>query len=156
MTTAVPGDQGKAYGDVNPAFAKATDITGTIHALGTTPSDTGPIEPVGGEHAEQVEPGQHILYTVRGPGSGTRVELIGDEVTVGRSPEAGIFLDDITVSRIHAAFTRLGDEWQISDKGSLNGTYVNRAPVDSHTLESGDEIQVGKYRFKYLCSTQGE
>ncbi|MFZ1362402.1 MAG: FHA domain-containing protein [Candidatus Nanopelagicales bacterium] len=156
MTTAVPGDQSETAGDVNPAFSKATDITGTIHALGTTPSDTGPLDPVGGEHSESVEPGQHVLYTVRGPGSGTRVELIGDEVTVGRSPEAGIFLDDITVSRIHAAFIRSGDTWEISDKGSLNGTYVNRSPVDSHVLEPGDEIQVGKYRFKYLSSTQDD
>lgn len=154
MTTAVPSDQGDVSGDVNSAFAKATDITGTIHALGTTPSDTGPIDPVDGQNSESLEPGQHVLYTVRGPGSGTRVELIGDEVTVGRSPEAGIFLDDITVSRIHAAFTRSGDTWTISDKGSLNGTYVNRTPVDSYILESGDEIQVGKYRFKYLSSTK--
>ena len=56
MTTAVPGDQSETAGDVNPAFSKATDITGTIHALGTTPSDTGPLDPVGGEHSESVEP----------------------------------------------------------------------------------------------------
>lgn len=154
MTTATsPEDPNDGSGQVSPAFATAADITGTIHALGTTPSDTGPM-PAVGENAAQVEPGQHILYTVRGPGSGTHVELIGDEVTVGRSPEAGIFLDDITVSRIHAAFTRSGDTWEIADKGSLNGTYVNKAPIDSHTLVSGDEIQVGKYRFKYLCQAE--
>ena len=151
-TAAVPEDSNSRSGEVSPAFANSADITGTIHAFGTTPSDTGPMQAVGGGEVTQVEPGQHILYTVRGPGAGSSVELIGDEVTVGRSPEAGIFLDDITVSRIHAAFNRSGDVWEISDRGSLNGTYVNKAPVDTHTLVSGDEIQMGKYRFKYLSS----
>lgn len=155
MTTAsVPDDSNQGPGEVNPAFATANDVTGTIHALGTTQGDTGPLVAVEGFEATTVAPGQHVLYTVRGPGSGSQVELIGDEVTAGRSPEAGIFLDDITVSRIHAVFTRDGNTWVISDKESLNGTYVNRTPVDSHTLITGDEIQVGKYRFKYLCSTE--
>jgi pSer/pThr/pTyr-binding forkhead associated (FHA) protein len=38
----------------------------------------------------------------------------------------------------------------LDDCGSLNGTYVNRQRVDSHRLEDGDELQIGKYKLSYL------
>ncbi|MDX6379095.1 MAG: hypothetical protein QOI57_119 [Rubrobacteraceae bacterium] len=87
--------------------------------------------------------------------AGRRMHDIGDElVTVGRSPESHIFLDDVTVSRQHAEiFRRERPEekgFRIRDAGSLNGTYVNRVRVDSVDLRNGDEIQVGKYRFKFV------
>jgi len=75
-------------------------------------------------------------------------------VTVGRSPESKIFLDDVTVSRQHAEIFRReqqhGKGFRIRDAGSLNGTYVNRVRVDSVDLRNGDEIQIGKYRFKFV------
>jgi pSer/pThr/pTyr-binding forkhead associated (FHA) protein len=40
----------------------------------------------------------------------------------------------------------------IRDVGSLNGTYVNRVRVDSVDLRNGDEIQVGKYRFRFVLA----
>jgi pSer/pThr/pTyr-binding forkhead associated (FHA) protein len=87
--------------------------------------------------------------------AGRRMHDIGDEtVTVGRSPESKIFLDDVTVSRQHAEIFRReqpGEKgFRIRDAGSLNGTYVNRVRVDSVDLRNGDEIQVGKYRFKFV------
>ena len=71
-------------------------------------------------------------------------------VTVGRGPESDIFLDDVTVSRKHAEIERGERGYRISDVGSLNGTYVNRVRVDAVDLRNGDEIQVGKYRFKFV------
>lgn len=88
--------------------------------------------------------------------AGRRMHDIGDElVTVGRSPESNIFLDDVTVSRQHAEIFRREQQsgnkgFRIRDAGSLNGTYVNRVRVDSVDLRNGDEIQVGKYRFKFV------
>ena len=38
----------------------------------------------------------------------------------------------------------------LDDLGSLNGTYVNRHRIESHRLEDGDELQVGKYKLTYL------
>ncbi len=87
--------------------------------------------------------------------AGRRMHDIGDElVSVGRSPESKIFLDDVTVSRQHAEIFRrerqVGKGFRIRDAGSLNGTYVNRVRVDSVDLRNGDEIQIGKYRFKFV------
>lgn len=89
--------------------------------------------------------------------AGRRMHDVGDAlVTVGRSPESDIFLDDVTVSRQHAEVFRReqqqqgGKGFRIRDAGSLNGTYVNRVRVDSVDLRNGDEIQIGKFRFKFV------
>lgn len=83
--------------------------------------------------------------------AGRRMHDVGDEVvTVGRSPECSIYLDDVTVSREHAEVVRGEQSFRIRDAGSLNGTYVNRVRVDAVDLRNGDEIQVGKYRFKFV------
>ena len=89
--------------------------------------------------------------------AGRRMHDIGDHVvTVGRGPESDIFLDDVTVSRQHAEIFRRQNGgakdkgYRIKDAGSLNGTYVNRVRVDSVDLRNGDEIQIGKYRFKFV------
>ena len=92
-----------------------------------------------------------VLVVRSGGGrSGETFALTDSPTVIGRSPECGIFLDDVTVSRKHAVFTRDGERWKLDDQGSLNGTYVNRERVDSTVLTDGDEIQIGKYRLTYL------
>ena len=82
---------------------------------------------------------------------GQSFPLAGERMTIGRSPEAEIFLDDVTVSRDHAVLVRRSGDWYLDDSGSLNGTYVNRHRIDSHKLEDGDELQIGKYKLTYLA-----
>jgi len=85
--------------------------------------------------------------------AGRRMHDLGDEVvTVGRGQESDIFLDDVTVSRKHAEIVHGDGGYRIRDVGSLNGTYVNRVRVDAVDLRNGDEIQVGKYRFRFVFS----
>ena len=75
----------------------------------------------------------------------------GARRATGPPPEAEVFLDDVTVSRDHAVLVRRSGAWFLDDSGSLNGTYVNRRRVDSHKLEDGDELQIGKYKLTYLA-----
>lgn len=112
--------------------------------------DTGPIPAIDPELLAGVEPGNAILVIHRGPEEGTRFELKDAKLTVGRAADATIFLDDVTVSRRHAEFVKDPEGWTISDTGSLNGTYVNKNRIDTHVLASGDEVQIGKYRFLFL------
>jgi hypothetical protein len=85
--------------------------------------------------------------------AGRRMHDIGDGVVVvGRSQKSDIFLDDVTVSREHAEISRGQRGYRIRDAGSLNGTYVNRVRVDSVDLRNGDEIQIGKFRFKFVLA----
>jgi pSer/pThr/pTyr-binding forkhead associated (FHA) protein len=83
--------------------------------------------------------------------AGRRMHDIGEETMTGvRDTESDIFLDDVTVSRKHAEIARGERGYRICDVGSLNGTYVNRVRVDAVDLRNGDEIQIGKYRFKFV------
>src|SRR5580698_5858355 len=69
--------------------------------------------------------GTGVLVVKRGPDVGAKYALGHDVTLVGRHPDSEIFLDDITVSRRHAEFTRKGPSYSVKDVGSLNGTYVN-------------------------------
>ncbi len=74
----------------------------------------------------------------------------GPSTTIGRSPDCGVFLDDVTVSRKHAILSERDGAFLIEDQGSLNGTFVNKKRVESGELEDGDEVQIGKYRLTFL------
>jgi pSer/pThr/pTyr-binding forkhead associated (FHA) protein len=101
---------------------------------------------------ENLPAGSAMLLVQRGPDAGARFLLDSDVVTVGRHPDSDIFLDDISVSRRHATFTRSAAGYAIADLGSLNGSYVNRDRIDSEvTLSGGDEVQIGKYRLIYFA-----
>ena len=82
---------------------------------------------------------------------GESFPLSGERMTIGRSPETDVFLDDVTVSRDHAMLVHRGGDWYLDDSGSLNGTYVNRQRVDSHQLADGDELQIGKYKLTFFA-----
>ncbi len=98
-----------------------------------------------------------ILVVRRGPNAGERYILDKDVVRLGRHPESEIFLDDITVSRRHAEVRKEGSGLHVvKDVGSLNGTYVNRERVDEAVLDSGDELQIGKFRLVYLSGASNE
>lgn len=94
--------------------------------------------------------GAALLVVKRGPNAGSRFLLDQTTTSAGRHPDSEIFLDDVTVSRRHAEFRLDGGDFQVVDVGSLNGTYVNREPVDSATLANGDEVQIGKFRLVFL------
>jgi hypothetical protein len=94
--------------------------------------------------------GSALLVVKRGPNAGSRFRLDQPVTSAGRHPDSDIFLDDVSVSRRHAEFRRETGEYLIVDTGSLNGTYVNRTPVESVMLANGDEIQMGKFRLVFL------
>jgi FHA domain-containing protein/zinc ribbon protein len=91
------------------------------------------------------------LVVRSGGGRAGEMFTLDGETTVGRSPDCGIFLDDVTVSRKHAVLRERDGDFFIEDQGSLNGTFVNRKRVESAQLEDGDELQVGKYRLTYFA-----
>jgi hypothetical protein len=106
--------------------------------------EDGPLEEIAAE-------GPALVVRSGGGRAGEYFSPQGDRTTIGRSPDNDIFLDDVTVSRKHAVLVQAGGELKIEDLGSLNGTFVNRRRIDSATrLESGDEVQIGKYRLSFI------
>jgi pSer/pThr/pTyr-binding forkhead associated (FHA) protein len=97
--------------------------------------------------------GSALLVVRRGPNIGARFLLDADLTTVGRHPEADIFLDDVTVSRRHAEFLRAGTSFEVKDLGSLNGTYLDGNRIQgTAALHDGAEVQVGKFRLTFYAS----
>lgn len=96
--------------------------------------------------------GNALLIVRRGPNQGSRFLLDSDLTTVGRHPNADIFLDDVTVSRRHAEFKRDGKTFTVSDLASLNGTQYEGERVESAELVNGSEVQIGKYHLTFFAS----
>jgi pSer/pThr/pTyr-binding forkhead associated (FHA) protein len=105
---------------------------------------------------EGLPSGSALLVVKRGPNAGSRFLLDQAVTSAGRHHDSDIFLDDVTVSRRHAEFRLENNEFQVVDVGSLNGTYVNREPVDSAVLANGDEVQIGKFRLVFLTGPRGD
>jgi hypothetical protein len=96
------------------------------------------------------EEGAALVIRAGGGRVGESFPLNSDRMTIGRRPDSDIFLDDVTVSRDHALLVRRSGDFYLDDLGSLNGTYVNRHRIESHRLEDGDELQVGKFKLTYI------
>jgi FHA domain-containing protein/zinc ribbon protein len=94
--------------------------------------------------------GPALVVRSGGGRSGETFAPQGERTSIGRSPECGIFLDDVTVSRKHAVLVQREGRWLVEDQGSLNGTFVNRKRVETAELDDGDELQIGKYRLTFL------
>jgi pSer/pThr/pTyr-binding forkhead associated (FHA) protein len=96
--------------------------------------------------------GNALLIVKRGPNTGARFLLDQDVTTVGRHPNADIFLDDVTVSRRHAEFLRDGAKFVVRDLASLNGTYFEGERIDETQVTDGAEVQIGKFRLTFFAS----
>jgi pSer/pThr/pTyr-binding forkhead associated (FHA) protein len=101
---------------------------------------------------EELPRGSALLVVKHGPNARSRFLLHHPITSAGRHPGAEIFLDDVTVSCRHAEFRLENGKFRVVDVGSLNGTYVNREPVDAAELASGDEIQIGKFRVVFFTA----
>ena len=96
-----------------------------------------------------------VLVVRKGPQSGESFFIDSDSLTIGRDPESDIFLNDMTVSRMHAVVECLGGQVSVRDAGSLNGTYVNGSWVDSAGLVDGDVLQIGTFQMVFRTSVEG-
>lgn len=89
------------------------------------------------------------LRVLRGPQIGMSYK-IGPEVTsVGRHPQCTVFLNDMTVSRLHARIEYVDDCHVIYDEHSYNGVWVNNKSVEAKALAAGDFIQIGTFLLEY-------
>jgi len=94
-----------------------------------------------------------MLLAIQGPTVGAKYNLESGTTTLGRHPESDIFLDDITVSRRHVEISHADGAFRVRDVGSLNGTYLNRSRIDEAELQSGDELQVGRFKLQFVVRT---
>lgn len=68
---------------------------------------------------------------------------VADPTVVGRTPESDLTLLHASVSTHHARLERQGDGWQVSDRGSRNGTTVDGQKVETAPLRDGARVRFG-------------
>lgn len=100
-----------------------------------------------GAAAGAARPEARMAYIIirEGKEPGRTFELRKERLSIGRSRESDIFLEDLAVSRLHASIYRDDQgSYILRDENSANGTSVNGQRVNEHRLNEGDEVQVGQ------------
>src|SRR6266487_28168 len=89
-----------------------------------------------------------IVRVEEGKEPGRIYEVRKESLSIGRSRESDIFLEDLAVSRLHASILNIGSgNFALKDEGSANGTKVNGQLVNkyqTYPLQEGDRIQLGQ------------
>ena len=83
------------------------------------------------------------LIVFIGKDSGKRHKLKPGIITIGRSPQADITIDDDRISRVHCAIKWSDGTITIEDKGSKNGTYVDSQKISHAHLSPGVPLRLG-------------
>ncbi|MGI8870964.1 MAG: FHA domain-containing protein FhaB/FipA, partial [Mycobacteriales bacterium] len=87
-----------------------------------------PPRPAGGPAPPPDREPRQLVVTA-GSHQGTRIPLGGQAITIGRSEDSTLVLDDEYVSTRHARFSQRGGVWYLDDLGSTNGTFIGATRV---------------------------
>ena len=102
------------------------------------------------------------LRILTGSLQGAVVELPGEKIAVGRSPDNAICLEDASVSDHHATLTCRGRDWVVQDAGSEQGTFVRGKKIRTADLRNGDTLAFGEVKMlfeapeKQTCVSSGQ
>ena len=88
-------------------------------------------------------PGQNTLNFRSGPKAGDTINIGPKTMTVGRSPDNDIVIDDPTVSRQHARITFDGNQFYVEDLNSTSGTKINGKNVAKEAIMAGATMKMG-------------
>ena len=102
-----------------------------------------------GKTPDPLAPNVACLEVTHAQGSTYKIELL-PQMTIGRSRDCSIFLQDLTVSRVHATIRELPDGgYEVVDNRSATGTFVNKRVMLRCILHDGDLIQIGSTTFTF-------
>lgn len=127
-----------ALKDLRRTTAPAPDATGFHHVPGLSPQSGG----------------DAWLIAERGGGldPGERFDLIGG-LSIGRSAEADVRIDDRYASGVHARIFTRDRRTYVEDMNSTNGTLLNDATLNGEAeLIDGDVVRIGDTEFRYEAS----
>lgn len=97
------------------------------------------------------------LVAVRGGGldPGERIDLFGG-VSIGRSPDADLRIEDRFASGIHARVYSRGADYYVEDMNSTNGTFLNGSRLDGERrLTDLDEVRIGDTELRFELDVPG-
>jgi predicted component of type VI protein secretion system len=96
----------------------------------------------------------HAILKLKIAGRTRLIVFDTQDLTLGRSPENDISVDDPEMSRRHAVFKRSREGCTVQDLGTSNGTAVNGQAVEQALLKHGDVVQIGEVEITYAETTR--
>lgn len=97
-----------------------------------------------------------VAVTGGGIDPGERFDLFGG-LTIGRSPDADVRIEDRYASAVHARLYSRGASYYVEDMNSTNGTFLNDATLEGEAeLSDLDEIRIGDTEFRFELQVPGE
>jgi pSer/pThr/pTyr-binding forkhead associated (FHA) protein len=153
QATLQAGDEVKfdqaAFTVEGPAAGSKTAVRPAVGGGGTQ------LRPAVGQAGTRTMPAAGAyLKVAEGKVTRKRFDLKGVRLTIGRTDDNDIVLEDDTVSSSHGMLTLSGNTWTIEDKGSANGTFVNGKKITSSSLKLGDRLQIGEVKLNFEDAAQ--
>jgi len=102
------------------------------------------------QEVEEIEEKTYPTLTLTGLNNTEfKILPLKESVTLGRRPGNDLIFTDTTISGVHCEITIEDDILYLEDKGSTNGTYLNREKITEKTeIHKGDILAMGKLEFK--------
>ncbi|MDQ2077281.1 FHA domain-containing protein [Marinimicrobium sp. ABcell2] len=75
---------------------------------------------------------------------------LADSLTIGRSSDNQLVIDDATVSGHHAVIEKTAEGYQIRDLDSTNGVFVNGQRVSNRVIGVDDTVVIGTHDLQFL------
>jgi len=143
---------GLAPDAVGPTVSCAGSVLDPTAPIGTPPLVDGAALGIGRPMPVHQEPGRRQLRVVAGPDAGAVLSVRPGRVTVGRSREADVRIEDPDLSRRHLLLAVGGGSMTVVDCGSANGTLVGGTAVgpSGARLEPGRQVSCGSSRLEYV------
>lgn len=100
--------------------------------------------------------GSCYVEVLQGPEVGRRYPLPLPRASIGRAPANAVCIPDASISSHHAEIVEIEGEVLLRDLGSRNGTLLEGESIVEEPLRSGDTIQIGRVRLRYVDPAAGE
>ena len=98
-----------------------------------------------------------VLVWTTGERAGQRIPVPEGGLSIGRSPDNHVVLDEDGISRFHARLLYENGSLWLQDAGSRNGVFVNESRVTQHrALTVGDEVRVGAVQFLVKLESESQ
>jgi ABC transport system ATP-binding/permease protein len=131
-------------------IALRAEASSTATAVGGSPTRGNPVRSTPGFGA----PPPARLVMVSAPAPGAEFSMTKPALSIGRLEELDLCISHRSISREHARVTQKSGSFEIEDLRSANGVRVNGQPVKRSPLRSGDIVDLGQVRFRFVG--QGE
>ena len=91
------------------------------------------------------------VLLLEGPDGTQKFGLTDQSLVLGRAADAGVRIDDRSLSAQHCRFEPVPGGFKVVDLGSRNGTFINDVLVAQKRLEDGDRLRVGRVLLRYMA-----